>query len=600
MNSFGKYISEGFNIITGGLFRDDDKENEAMGKNSSTKSKKRSARKGVNTHEYYIVEEVLDKMRTNVGKFPAETGGMIGSTDDKKKIDLFYFDEDSANSFGTFYYNIEKVSKVNNEWKDNGYRPTGFVHSHPNGMVVPSFHDVATAKLHMDFWKHDFFTMPIVQSKKNGLFEIYLYVAYQEERVVRVKRTVVIRATEDGYDYDYSKQWERVYSNINLDRENGVDNIKVVNDKHRVYEPGYTKKDNKNYSKETSTVSIYNESDLFSKIPLPETVKNKVIVCVGCGGAREYLEGLVRHGFRYFLLMDGDVVSASNVATQKVYVSEIGKKKVDMIKREILDINPAAIVITVDKFLDENMSDEEFMGYLHSFKVRNNKDYLLLGCTDNFDAQSRTAHLALKYGMMYEAAMLFKNGVGAEIIFTYPGVTACCPRCLLRKRFEDYENGFKNDVDSSNCTYFATSVMNAYKGFISLMLLMYHDAPGNNYNDYLDQVKDRNYVEIRLSPDIKDVLGIGLFDKAFEGAKKYTFMGENLWVPQFPDNEENGVDNCKMCGGTGNLNDSYMKWRDTREVAYGYKKNNGFKVADVKLRDLSKVRNSGTCFDVSV
>ena len=259
MNSFGKYISEGFNIITGGLFRDDDKENEAMGKNSSTKSKKRSARKGVNTHEYYIVEEVLDKMRTNVGKFPAETGGMIGSTDDKKKIDLFYFDEDSANSFGTFYYNIEKVSKVKNEWKDNGYRPTGFVHSHPNGMVVPSFHDVATAKLHMDFWKHDFFTMPIVQSKKNGLFEIYLYVAYQEERVVRVKRTVVIRATEDGYDYDYSKQWERVYSNINLDRENGVDNIKVVNDKHRVYEPGYTKKDNKNYSKETSTVSIYNE-----------------------------------------------------------------------------------------------------------------------------------------------------------------------------------------------------------------------------------------------------------------------------------------------------------------------------------------------------
>lgn len=604
MASLGDYIVDGFNIITNGLFETTvTEEEEKMSKKDKTKNKSASKKDNVNLEHYSIDEKVLDKMRTNVGKYPAETGGMIGSTSDMKIVDLYYFDVDSANSPGTFYYNVENTSRENNNWKNSGYVPTGFIHSHPLGMVVPSFHDVATAKLHMDFWNHDFFTMPIVQSKRNGLFELYFYVAYREKNVVRVKREVIIRATKDGYDYDYATKWNKTYSNESLDIENGV--ISRVES---------MKKDDENTSNikvtcraenkakfGTSVSNTHEYDELFKKINIPNKVRNKVIVCVGGGGSRGFLQDLARHGFMKFVIFDGDIVSESNVATQQVYVSEIGKKKVDVIKDEILDINPQAEVITVDKYLDERMTDEEFMGYLREFKVRTNKDYLLLGCTDSFDAQARTAYLALKYGMLYEAAMMYKNGAGAELIYVYPGVTPCCPRCLLRKRFEDYENGYKNDVDSSHCSYFATEIMNAYKGYIALMMLMYHDAPGNEYNDLLDMIKDRNFVWIRLSPNIKDILGIGLFDKVFSGMEKYTFMGENLWVPQIPDSEENGTDNCKMCGGIGDLSRLYMKWKDTREAAYGYKgEKNSIEIINVKNVEPSKRRIIGGRFDASV
>ncbi len=96
--------------------------------------------------------------------------------------------------------------------------------------------------------------------------------------------------------------------------------------------------------------------------------------------------------------------------------------------------------------------------------------------------------------------MMYAHGAAAELIFLYPGVTASCPRCLLRSRFEQYEHGYQNDVDSSACPIFATERMNATKGYLALMLLLYHEAPGSPFNTMLDAVKDRNFVWIRLAP----------------------------------------------------------------------------------------------------
>ena len=200
------------------------------------------------------------------------------------------------------------------------------------------------------------------------------------------------------------------------------------------------------------------------------------------------------------------------------------------------------------------------------FPGRKPTDYLIVGCTDNFEAQKRSSILALKYGTPYLAAMMYKAGAAAELIFVYPGVTESCPRCLLGSRFEKYENGFENDVDSSACTIFATERMNALKGYIALMLLMYHEAPGNAFSDMLDYVKDRNFVQIRLNPNVKDVLGISIFDRVFTGAERYTFMDETVWIPQKPDHPSNGYETCKLCGGTGHLEDLYMRWSDTRNI----------------------------------
>ena len=563
-----KCVEKGLNIILG-----TEKEMCDMKKTKdkfSSVTANAYSRRGILNKSTVFAEEVLDKFRENVGMLRAETGGMIGSKKSESCIDLFVFDEHSKNSLASFYYDTESMSIVFRDWKSKGYVTNGFVHSHPIGAIRPSYHDISTALLHMDFFKLDYFMMPIIQNDRKGLYTMYFYIARKEAGVVTTELQYVLKATNLGYEYIPFEAWSETHfvsalsgyrKNYNRTTAEHKGSTKVV------LPPG----ENKNVTENDKVISkgTHDESkEYFTKVEglLPEKVKDKVIICVGAGGAREYLENMARNGFKNYILIEHDTVGTTNVATQAVYISEMGRSKVEVIKERILDINPEANVICVDKFLDDQMSDDEFESYMLEFKDRKATDYLILGCTDNFEAQERCAALALKFGTPYLAAMMYKGGAGAEIIFTYPGVTPSCPRCLLRSRYEDYEHGYKNDVDSSSCSYFATSVMNAYKGYISLMLLAYHEAPQSEYNDMLDAVKDRNFVWIRLSPNIKEALGIGLFDKAFSGAERYTFMGEPIWVPQTPDNEANGTENCKLCGGNGNLKILYNKWPDTRKI----------------------------------
>lgn len=502
--------------------------------------------KGIPDKTIKFSTNVLDDFRKNVGKYRAETGGMIASSKDSRLIDECYFDVHSRNTSGTFYYDVESMSEVFREWKANGYETNGIYHSHPIGCIRPSYHDISTALLHLRFFELDYFYLPIFQNERRGFYTMYFYVVRQETDRLNVNLEYVLKATEDGYVYAPFKKWNRDYSIKQLD----------------AYRDGINRQTENVVNKEAEN------NRYFTKVQTlyPDHVLDKVIICIGTGGARSALENFARCGFRNYILMDADIVSPSNVATQGVFISEMGKKKVEVIRRHIQDINPDARVVCVDRFLDDNMSDEEFKSYMDMFPGRKPTDYLILGCTDNFEAQKRSSVLALKYGTPYLAAMMYKAGAAAELIFVYPGVTESCPRCLLGSRFEKYENGFENDVDSSACTIFATERMNALKGYIALMLLMYHEAPGNVFNDMLDSVKDRNFVQIRLNPNVKDILGIGIFDRVFTGAERYTFMDETVWIPQKPDHPSNGYETCKLCGGTGHLEELYMKWPDTRNI----------------------------------
>lgn len=494
-----------------------------------------------------FTREVLDRFRKDVGRLPAETGGMLASTGEEGIIDRCYFDRHSRNTPGTFYYDVESMSEKFREWKEKGYITNGIYHSHPTGAIRPSYHDVSSALLHLDFFRLDYFYLPIFQPQSQGRYTLYFYVARREKEKLRVGLESVIRAEEEGYGYPPFRSWQREYSIQDLRAYLG--------------------------SREKAPEQTDQMADFFGKTAklYPQKVLDKVIVCVGTGGARSFLENCARSGFRNYVLMDADVVSASNVATQGVFVSEIGKKKVEVIRDRILDINPRARVVCVDRFLDDNMSDREFKSCLDSFPGKAPTDYLILGCTDNFEAQKRSSLLALKYGTPYLAAMMYKGGAAAELIFVYPGVTESCPRCLLRDRFEKYERGFQNDVSSDACPIFATERMNALKGYLALMLLMYREAPGSPFDRMLDEVKDRNFVEIRLTPHLKDSeLGIGIFDRVLAGAERYTYMDETLWIPQHPDRPEFGEKPCLLCGGTGDLRSLQSKWKwiDTRDIRF--------------------------------
>ena len=228
---------------------------------------------------------------------------------------------------------------------------------------------------------------------------MYFYVVRQETDRLNVNLEYVLKATEDGYVYAPFKKWNRDYSIKQLD----------------AYRDGINRQTENVVNKEAEN------NRYFTKVQTlyPDHVLDKVIICIGTGGARSALENFARCGFRNYILMDADIVSPSNVATQGVFISEMGKKKVEVIRRHIQDINPDARVVCVDRFLDNNMSDEEFKSYMDMFPGRKPTDYLILGCTDNFEAQKRSSVLALKYGTPYLAAMMYKAGAAAELIFVY-------------------------------------------------------------------------------------------------------------------------------------------------------------------------------------
>lgn len=551
---------------------------------------------GIANKEILFSTQVLDDIRLNAGRYRAETGGLLASTADQKFIDRCYFDIHSKNTSGTFYYDVESMSVVFREWKTKGYITNGIYHSHPKGCIQPSYHDISTALLHIRFLNLDYFYLPILQPDRRGFFKMYFYVVRAIEDNLTVTLEYVIEAKENGYDFIPFVAWKQAYSIRELDiyrdslehtdkrvrNEPITDNVRE-SEKSDDASLGKTEENDIGHAESDeniiNAVNVRNVSidEYFKKVQTlyPEGMLNKVIVCIGTGGARSYLANLARCGFRNFILFDADTVSPSNIATQGVFISEMGKYKVDVIKDELENINPEAKVVCIRRFLDDKMSDEEFKQYIDIFSDKKPTDYLILGCTDNFEAQKRSSILALKYGIPYLAAMMYEAGAAAEIIFVYPGVTESCPRCLLRDRFEKYENGFKNDVTSAECTIFATEYMNALKGYITLMLLGYHVKPASVFSTMLDEVKDRNFVEIRLNPHLKDTkLRIGLFDKVYSEASRYTFMGEPIWVPQHPDRPEFGVKPCKLCGGTGDLRHLQTDWAevDTRTIDFTNKR----------------------------
>ena len=88
-----------------------------------------------------------------------------------------------------------------------------------------------------------------------------------------------------------------------------------------------------------------------------EKLRNSKVAIFGIGGVGSYVvEGLARAGVYNFLLVDNDEVSITNINRQIIATtSTIGKKKVEVAKERILDINPnASIEIHTDFFMPDS------------------------------------------------------------------------------------------------------------------------------------------------------------------------------------------------------------------------------------------------------
>ena len=97
-------------------------------------------------------------------------------------------------------------------------------------------------------------------------------------------------------------------------------------------------------------------------------LNNSHVAIFGVGGVGGFVvETLARIGVGEFTLVDFDVVNFSNKNRQIIALeSTIGKKKVEVLKERILDINPDVIVNIYDMKVDEdNINDFNFKDFTY-------------------------------------------------------------------------------------------------------------------------------------------------------------------------------------------------------------------------------------------
>lgn len=92
--------------------------------------------------EIRITVKVMEQIKKTLGKYPPECGGVLGAGKDGV-ISAFYFDAEGKSTPTGYSPNVASINELlANDWMPNGILMIGIVHSHANGINVPSCMDV--------------------------------------------------------------------------------------------------------------------------------------------------------------------------------------------------------------------------------------------------------------------------------------------------------------------------------------------------------------------------------------------------------------------------------------------------------------------------
>ena len=116
-----------------------------------------------------------------------------------------------------------------------------------------------------------------------------------------------------------------------------------------------------------------------------EKLNNKNVLVIGCGGVGAYAtEMIVRAGVGRITIVDADQVNPSNINRQLIALhSSVGKNKVDILAKRLLDINPDLQITTKcmfihDEITDELLDSENFDFVVDAIDTLSPKVYLIL------------------------------------------------------------------------------------------------------------------------------------------------------------------------------------------------------------------------------
>lgn len=105
---------------------------------------------------------------------------------------------------------------------------------------------------------------------------------------------------------------------------------------------------------------IFNRTELLLGKDAMESICHKHVIIFGVGGVGSWCaECLVREGIMHLTLVDSDVVCITNCNRQLMATSKtVGQPKVEALRNRLLEINPDANIITMQKRYSEENKDE--------------------------------------------------------------------------------------------------------------------------------------------------------------------------------------------------------------------------------------------------
>lgn len=415
--------------------------------------------------------KVFNSIKSTIGNQPSERGGMLGSSEGNT-IDTYFFDKYASTTSVLYVPSIDKINEVlEKEWIPNDTYLMGMIHSHPNYYMEPSGADLEYSKRIIDAMGLDYFYMPIVRSGIEGHFAIYSYVMLNHE-------------------YNYKIESAELY----------IDDV-LYNPNHINVNP---------FKRIESVVDI-------------KLLNQSTIIGVGVGGSREFYLDMARIGVGNFILIDNDSNEIHNIASQGTYMDEIGVKKVIATKNRIQQINPNSKVIVYEHHLLESHNSKWFDKVLK--QVPNRNQILIVGFTDDFYAQAQTVNFALENNIPYLAGQHLVDGKASEAIYWYPGISEFTPKEILSQRYQRYENGYTNDIESNKSPVFITTRLNAICEKLATGILLFKKYPHHQFSRFLVDKSDYQYVLIRHDPNFFEEVGLGEIDQTGN-----TYMDDTIWL----------------------------------------------------------------------
>lgn len=96
----------------------------------------------------------------------------------------------------------------------------------------------------------------------------------------------------------------------------------------------------------------YSRNRLYVSLDEQKIIGNVRVLLGGVGIGSVIAECAVRFGFENLTIIDGDKVELSNLNRQNYTASDIGRFKVDALKRRLLEINPNVRIVSYKEYID--------------------------------------------------------------------------------------------------------------------------------------------------------------------------------------------------------------------------------------------------------